>query len=346
MNSLWGTIIEVLGVTLPVFVVIAIGYFIRRKKIISEEHVPVLNKLTYNFGLSSLVFIQISKNKFSDIFNAGLIKVIFPSYFTYILIIFCAFFFTKIKIRTRSAIIVSSFRNNMAFIGMPVLLYAFGRLASAKASVVIAILLPLNFLLTAIFFQVFSIKKAGSGTGSSGLKTAGGDSSAVSSQAAISNETGKINAGKLLKEMLLDPVVIAVAAGILVSYFNIRLPKPVINIFDILSDIAVPLALISIGASFKFFHIRSNFKYITIVSTAKLIFFPLIAFLFGKYVFKLESLDLISTCILFATPVAVATYIQAQKYDADLDFISSAIITSTILSSLTMTGWLFLLKVL
>ena len=342
MNSLGTTIIEVLGVTLPIFVVVAIGYFIKKRGIISEENVPVLNKLTYNFGLSSLVFIQIAQNKFSDIFDVKLLKVIFPSYFSYILIIFFIFFFTKIKAGTKSAIIVSSFRNNMAFIGMPILLYAFGELASAKASIVIAMLLPLNIIFTAIFFQVFNLKAAGANINSQiapGEKPATGDRFNV-------NTAGKINLKRLAKEIFLDPVIIGVAAGLLVSYFNFNLPKPVTNIFSILSDIAVPLALLSIGASFKFAHIRNHIKYISIISGAKLVIFPAIAFVFGKYVFNLGSLDLVAICILFATPVAVATYIQAQKYDTDLDFISSVIIVSTIVSALTLTAWLFVLRMI
>jgi len=342
MNSLGSTIIEVLGVTLPIFVVIAIGYFIKKRGIISEENVPVLNKLTYNFGLSSLVFIQIAQNKFSDIFDVKLLKVLFPSYFSYILIIFFIFFFTKIKAGTKSAIIVSSFRNNMAFIGMPILLYAFGELASAKASIVIAMLLPLNIIFTAIFFQVFNLKAAGVNINSQ--PAAGGNP--ANGESLNGNTAGKINLKRLAKEIFLDPVIIGVAAGMLVSYFSVTLPKPVTNIFSILSDIAVPLALISIGASFKFAHIKSHIKYISIISAAKLVLFPSIALIFGKYVFNLGSLDLVAICILFATPVAVATYIQGQKYDTDLDFISSVIIVSTIVSALTLTAWLFVLRMI
>ncbi len=334
MSSLLKIIIEVLGVTLPIFAVIAIGFFIKKRGVISDENVPVLNKLTYNFGLSALVFIQIAENKFSDIFDAKLLKVLFPTYFSYIIIIFFALFFTKINLRTRSAMIVSSFRNNMAFIGMPILLYAFGALASAKASIVIAFLLPLNVILTALFFQFFGMK---------------GDSKNTDSKSNVEgngNGRSRVSIGRMLKEIFLDPVIIAVIAGLIISYFNVSLPKPVSSIFNILSDMAVPLALISIGASFKFSHVRNHLKYISIISAAKLILFPLISLMFSLYVFKLDSLDMSTLCILFATPVAVATYIQGQKYDTDTNFISSVIITSTIASAVSLTMWLFILKMI
>ena len=117
----------------------------------------MLNRLTYNFGLSALVFISVTENKFSDIFDVKLLKVLFPAYFIYIALVFLAFYFININTRTKSAIVISSYRNNMTFIGMPILLYSFGNLASAKASVVIAVLLPLNIIMTAVFFQVFNV---------------------------------------------------------------------------------------------------------------------------------------------------------------------------------------------
>jgi predicted permease len=334
MNPFFSIILEVAGTTLPIFAVIAIGFFIKKRGLISEEHVPVLNKLTYNFGLSALVFIGITENKFSDIFNIKLLKVLFPAYFLYIAMVFLAFYFTKINIRTKSAIMVSSYRNNMAFIGMPILLYSFGNLAAAKASIVLAILLPLNIIITAVFFQVFSVSLNSNPDGRN-TAAANGQKSSVRG----------FNVIRLLKEIFLDPVIIAVLAGLLISYFNLQLPVPIKNIFSILSDMAVPLALLSIGASFKFSHVKNNLKYLALISFSKLIIFPAIAMFFCFYVFKLPSLDASVIVILFGTPIAVATYMQSAKYDTDRDFISSAIITSTIASAVTLSVWLFVVKI-
>lgn len=327
MNPFFKIILEVAGTTLPIFAVVAIGFFIKKRGLISEEHVPVLNKLTYNFGLSALVFINITENKFSDIFDVKLLKVLLPAYFIYIATVFLALYFTKINIRTKSAIVVSAFRNNMAFIGMPILLYSFGNLASAKASIVIAVLLPLNIIMTALLFQIFNVSLTKPEDGQNGIAAG-------------------FNVKRLLKEIFLDPVIIAVAAGLLISYFNLLLPIPIKNIFSILSDMAVPLALISIGASFKFLHVKNNLKYLALISVSKLVVFPLIAMLFSFYVFKLASLDASVIVILFGTPIAVATYIQSAKYDTDHDFISSAIITSTIASAVTLSAWLFIVKMI
>ena len=316
-------ILEVIGVTLPIFAVVAIGFFIRRRDFIKAEHVPVLNKLTYNLGLSALVFRVIAGSRFSDIVDVSLLKVVYSSYFLFILIIFLSFYFTRLNGGLKGAIIVSSYRNNMAFIGMPVLLYASGSLAAAKAGIVIAALLPLNIISTALFLQFIRV---------------GGNKS--------SDNQIKIPALSILKAIFTDPVIIAVIAGLFISYFNIGLPGPVDNLFEILASIAVPLALLSIGASFKFSHIKENVRLLSVLNILKLVVFPGIALLFGLYVFRISEFDRNIICILFATPVAVATYIQAARYKTDHDFISSAIITTTIVSALTLSVWLFVLKLI
>ena len=319
MNNFLKIFLEVIGVTLPIFAVIAVGFFIKKKGIIKDQHVPLLNKLTYNFGLSSLVFLNIAVNKLKEIFDVNILKVIFPTYFLFLIIVFLSFYFLKIKNKTKGAAIVSTYRSNMAFIGMPVLLYAYGSLATAKASIVIACLLPLNILTTALFLRLSNIQDS---------------------------KDRKTDIKKLVIEIITDPVIIAVIAGLIISYFSYEIPAPIFKFFEILSSLAVPLALISIGASFKFSHIKSNIKYLSLISFGKLILMPLLSLVFSIFIFKVGNLDRDIICLLFAMPLAVATFIQSEKYNSDTDFVSSALITTTLISAVTITAWLFILRLI
>jgi predicted permease len=62
--------------------------------------------------------------------------------------------------------------------------------------------------------------------------------------------------------------------------------------------------------------------------------------------FRVEKLDRDVICLLFGMPLAVATFIQSEKYSSDSDFISSALITTTIASAFTISAWLFVLKLI
>jgi len=46
LNNFLKIFLEVVGVTLPIFAVVAVGFFIKKKGIIKDQHVPLLNKLT------------------------------------------------------------------------------------------------------------------------------------------------------------------------------------------------------------------------------------------------------------------------------------------------------------
>jgi len=319
MNNFLKIFLEVIGVTLPIFAVIAVGFFIKKKGIIKDQNVPFLNKVTYNFGLSSLVFLNIIENKLKEIFDIDILKVIFPTYFLFLIIVFLSFYFLKIKNKTKGAAIVSTYRSNMAFIGMPVLLYAYGSLATAKASIVIACLLPLNILTTALFLRLSDIQDI---------------------------KDRKTGIKKLVIEIITDPVVIAVIAGLIISYFSYEIPAPIFKFFEILSSLAVPLALISIGASFKFSHIKNNIKYLSLISFGKLILLPLLSLVFSIFIFKVGNLNRDIICILYAMPLAVATFIQSEKYNSDTDFVSSALIITTLISAVTITAWLFILRLI
>ncbi len=316
MRDFFTAVLEVLSVTLPIFAVIVIGFFLRRKNIVKAEASAAINKIAYYIGLPAIIFSSITRYRLSEIFNFKIIATIYSTVLIFLLIALLSFTFLKAERLTKGAMVVSSFRCNMAFMGFPVLLAAFGTLATAKASVIIAFMTPFNIIFTILVFKLFE-----------------------------ENEH-KIARHKFLTSMILEPIVIASVLGILVSYFEISLPKPVTGTIDILSSLAIPLALISIGASFRFHHIRSNLRLLAPVVILKLILMPVIAFVISFYVFNLDKLDTNIVAVLFSMPLAAAAYIMGIQYRSDSEFISSALIISTIFSSLSITIWLTVLKMI
>jgi len=315
MNFLSATL-EVLGITAPVFIVIAIGYFIRKKKIIGKESVQGLNKLAYNVGLPALVFVSIARYNFADIFNPEIIKIIYLTCAIFIPLVFILNFFIKVSDRTKGAMLVSSYRCNMAFVGFPIVLSAFGSLALARAGLVVAFLIPLNIISSVLIFKLYDRGK------------------------------GNINVRKMLLSFILDPLILSAVLGIIFSYFSINLPVVLNRVLDILSGAGIALGLLSIGTSFSFFHIRKNLKLLFYVSAAKLILIPVIAFLLCSFVFKVDTFDRNIICILFSTPLAVVTFIMGKEYKSDHNFISSALILTTALSAVTISAWLLVLKLI
>ncbi len=316
MKDFYSLVLEVLSITIPIFVVVAVGYFIRRKGVVTEKAVHGLNKIAYNIALPALIFITITRHSLAEIFNPGLIKVIYSTYAIYIFLVFLFVNFTRTSNKFKGAFIVSSFRCNMAFIGFPIVLSAYGGLALAKASLVVAFLVPVNIIASILIFRLYS------------------------------KGEGKIIVKKMLLGFLVDPLILSAILGIIVSYLNFNFPQPVFKVLDILSGMAIGIALIAIGASFRFFHLKANIKALSIISFLKLILLPLIALAISTFVFKLDIIDRNLIVILFSMPLAVVAFIMGKEYRSDFNFISSTLITTTIFSSITISGWLLILKII
>ena len=307
-------LLEVISITAPIFIVIAIGFLIRKKNIISEDGVSLLNKLAYNIGLPSLIFLSITNYSLSDIFNVQIVKVIYLAYALFILLTILINFIIKRSGKTKGAIIVSSFRCNMAFVGFPIILAAYGNLALAKASLVVAFLVPINIIATIIIFKFYNRREE------------------------------VMRAGGMFLSFVKDPMIIGVVSGILFSYFRVPVPEVFHDSLDIISAMTVAVALFSIGASFKFVHLKNDFKVVSYISFNKLILLPAVVFLLSTFVFKLETFDRNVMVVLFATPLAVAAYIMAKELRSNHQLLASALILTTMVSALTISAWLLLFK--
>jgi len=310
----YSMLLEVINITAPIFIVIAIGFLIRKKNIISEDGVSLLNKLAYNIGLPSLIFLTITNYSLSDIFNVQIVKVIYLTYALLILLTILINFVIRRSGKTKGAIIVSSFRCNMAFVGFPIIVSAFGNLALAKASLIVAFLVPVNIVATIVIFKFYNRREEG------------------------------IRAGTMFLSFIKDPMIIGVAAGILFSYFRIPVPGVFHDSLDIISEMTVAIALLSIGASFRFVHLKNDFKVVSYTGFNKLILLPAVAFILSTFVFKVEAFDRNVMVILFATPLAVAAYIMAKELRSNYQLLASTLIFTTIASALTISAWLLLFK--
>jgi predicted permease len=316
MNFYLKTFLDVISVTIPIFLIIAIGYFFRRRGVIKETAVPALNRVAYYLGLTTLVFTSIVKYDLKEIFNLSIVETLYTAFAIFVIIVFFIVYFLKINRKTKAAMAVSSFRCNMAFIGIPIIMSAFGEIAAAKTAIIIAFMTPVNVIFAIIFFK------------------------------ALGEDSGKKNYWNYILDFLRDPILLASILGILFSYFRIPIPGPVKSLLDMLAGLAIPLALITIGASFRFSHIRENLRFLIPSSVLKLLVEPAIAFFIGKYVFKLDPVNISITVVLFAMPLAVAAYIMGKEYRSDSDFLSSSLILSTVSSAFTLTFWLFLMKII
>ena len=70
------------------------------------------------------------------------------------------------------------------------------------------------------------------------------------------------------------------------------------------------------------------------------VFIPVAVFL------GFRNQELVAALIMLASPTTVTSYVMAKSMDNDEVLSSSIIVLTTVLSSITLTGWIFILRAL
>ncbi len=138
-----------------------------------------------------------------------------------------------------------------------------------------------------------------------------------------------------IKIILKSPPTYAVIVAVLFLYFDLEMPKAVINTVMLLGYAMIVLILMSLGVSLtqlKVFSLKDSI----ISSIGRVIIGPIIGFLIIK-IFNLSGFAAGVLLIQSAMPSAILTYLVAEMYSPKkvVDSISSVIVVSTLMSLIT-----------
>jgi hypothetical protein len=296
----------------PVFLIVALGYFLKRIGVINENFVSVSSKIVFTISLPALIFLEITSIHLEEILNIGQIAFVYAgTLITFGIVWFIAGFFTKDG-KDKASFIQGSFRGNFAIVGLAIIVNYYGIDNLGKASLVLAFTIPLYNILSVIALTVPLKEK----------------------EHKYSNT---------FFEILKNPLIIAVFAAIPFSYFGIIIPGFLKTSIGYLSALALPLALVGIGGFLSFSDITKESS-LTIISTIlKLLVFPAIMTL-AAYLLDFRGIDLGIIFILFACPTAIASFIMAEAMGANSRLAGNILLLTTLVSVITITLGLFILK--
>lgn len=129
-----------------------------------------------------------------------------------------------------------------------------------------------------------------------------------------------------------EPLVWATALGALFLWQGWTLPRFAMNTLELLGQIAIPLMLITLGVAVARLHPRGLGR-ATLMSLGKVVLCAGIAAVAGM-AFDLAPEPFAVLVVQIATPVAVTSYMLAEKYGADSDSVAGLVVSSTLLSVL------------
>lgn len=145
-----------------------------------------------------------------------------------------------------------------------------------------------------------------------------------------------------LKEILLNPLIIATAGGITFSLANIPLPAMFNTTLSLLSEASLPMGLIAVGAALRMQGLHSHSGTLWYGVAVKLLALPAIAWGLAT-AFGLSGVYFHIPVLLAALPVSTVAYVLAKRMGGEGDTIAAQVMLSTLLSALTLPLWLLLM---
>ena len=147
--------------------------------------------------------------------------------------------------------------------------------------------------------------------------------------------------GPIVREILLNPILIAVALGLAINVADTGIPGPANNILEILGRAALPLGLLAVGAGLAFDATAGSGRAVLASMAVKLLLLP------GFVLIGLSSLEIegtYATALLIhaAVPCSVSTYAFARQLRGDAKTTAAMIAAQTVVSIVTLPFWLWL----
>lgn len=309
---MFDNIVFTANIVAPVFLIIAVGYFARRRKIINEVFVDVTSKFVFQVSLPVFIFLEISKIDLTQVFDINqIVFITLGTFLTYILIWIATIPFIK-NPADKGAFVQGAFRGNYAIVGLALIKNLLGTDALGKASLILAFLLPVYNILAVIVLVV-------------------------------PMHQGEIKFKTILQEIIFNPLILAVIIALPFSYWKIKIPDMFTVTGNYLAELALPLALIGIGGSLNLENLKKASSLAFTSSIIKIIVLPailtLLALLLGY-----RNDDLGIMFIAFACPTAIASFVMADVMGANSKLAGNIIMITTLGSVFTISAGIIILK--
>lgn len=142
-----------------------------------------------------------------------------------------------------------------------------------------------------------------------------------------------VSGGGSVRKLVQEPMVGATLLGGLFLYNGWQTPDWITNTMGLIGQMAIPLMLITLGVAVA--HLRpAGMAKAAAISGAKVVICTATGWLVAGF-FALDPVPFAVLVLQVSTPVAVTSYLMAEKYRADSDAVAALVVASTLLSVVT-----------
>ncbi|MBE6556085.1 MAG: AEC family transporter [Ruminococcaceae bacterium] len=322
------SLIFALGAVAPIVFMVIIGYLLKKLDWMDARFARKANKLVFTAFMPVMLFLNIYR--IEDLAGVNW------SFILYVVIALLLIFFVSIpfsimvasKKNRRGVLVQAAFRSGYSLIGIPLAESLYGTEGAIAATLLSAAVIPL--------FNVL----------------------AVVCLSALGSEGGEgVSVKRILLGIVKNPLIIGIVTGLAALGVRTLLERadiafrlsdigPLFTILQYLSNLAIPLALLVLGAQFEFSAVAAMKKEIVFGTAVRTVIVPVltigIAFLFFRD--RFGPAHFACFVAVFATPVAVTTVPMAQEMDGDVTLAGQLVVWSTLVAAISVFLASFLLR--
>lgn len=301
--------------TVPVFLMMVFGWFCDKIGLLDDHTTSKLNKFTFKTTLPALLFADLSSADFRKVWDTGFVLFCIAATLVSVALALVYSLLHKDKAE-RGEIIQAAYRSSAAVLGIAFVKNIYGE--ATMAALMIVGTVPLYNIIAVTALSLTSPEK---------------------------NRSKKELLLDTLKGIVTNPIIIAIALGILWSLSGLNQPVIMEKSIGYLGNMATPLSLIALGASFKTREAKGKVGVTVGIAFMKLIllcgiFLPL-AVLAG---FRGEKL--IAILVMLGSATTGSCFVMAKNFGHKGTITAFAVMLTTLCSAFTLTTWLFVLKTL
>lgn len=305
------------AIVFPNLALMGLGFLMRKKSWLDTSFVDVASKLVFNFALPCLLFLSVIK---SDVNYQEQLILLMAGVATTFGLFFGAELYAKFfvpNLPDKGVFVQGVFRSNMAIISLSVATNAYGELGASIGAVYMGLLTILYNVLSVITLSRTQQRK---------------NLSAQSRDVII----------KIFK----NPLIIALVSAFVYKAVQLPLlPQPITKTGELLSAIALPLALICAGATLDVKSMLGLSGVSMQASLGRIVVAPLFAVLMGV-VFDLSAVQFGVLFIMVSSPAAAASYVMAKAMGGNDTLAANILAFTTVFGMIGMAVGMAWLRVL
>jgi predicted permease len=297
------------------------GFLLARSALVSEEAVRGLANVTFYILFAALLFRSMAKVSIESLDPAILLAFFSGVAVVFIALMLIGRFVLGMRLADQAILALSGSFSNGVGLGIPLVSLAFGEAGLVPLLMIISVHSLIMLTLACLLIEI-------------DLQERGGIARRM---------------GAAVLTMFKHPVLPSIFAGLIWGELTRRIPG--LTLPDVLdkalalaAQAAAPMGLITLGASLAHVGFRGHWREGVLTSVAKLLVLPVVVYVVGRHVFRLEPLALIITVINAAMPAGANVYMIAQRYNVGIGRSTNAVVLSTVASVFTVSVALALLR--